>query len=83
MTADCPGLELLAAFVDGKLTERTYASEQIAALEAHFASCESCRAKVALAVELENSDDSAEYPQKPSEAAIGKNTVQFQPANYL
>jgi anti-sigma factor RsiW len=79
MSPDCPRLELLAAFVDGNLPER---SEPRKAVEAHLASCELCRAKVAMAMQLEDADDSAEDRQRPSGSAIDKNTLQFQPANY-
>jgi anti-sigma factor RsiW len=79
MSPDCPSLELLAAFVDGNLSER---SEPREALEAHLASCEQCRAKIALAMELEGADDCAEKPVRPAESVIDKGTVQFQPANY-
>jgi anti-sigma factor RsiW len=45
----CPGPELLGAYVDGKLT-----SEEKAFTESHLAKCKHCRKVIELVIESEN-----------------------------
>jgi hypothetical protein len=72
VTETCPPLEDLAAFLDGKLSER-----ERARVVAHLADCESCYAVFAGAArfKLEEENEQSEAPEEPAEVATVAEVV--------
>jgi hypothetical protein len=72
VTETCPPLEDLAAFLDGKLSER-----ERTRVIAHLADCESCYAVFAGAAQfqLEEEDEEENAPGKPAEVAAVPEVV--------
>jgi hypothetical protein len=71
--ANCPSLEMLAAFLDGGL------GEDRPAVEAHLVNCGLCRATLALSIQLE---DDCENPQGSTGGGADADVIKLQPANF-